>query len=330
MELTWEEWKAMRKSLRRQLGQPCWAVLIYNLVMNAAVFLWIFVQTMVTSFRHALSGNLDALVHGATEAANSGWGYFLAVAIGFILLLIWKKPRFLKEEIWAKGKPMACGSFLALLALFVGCQLLSQLMLIITEVALNTFGFTIVEGVQMLGMDPDDFSMFLYACILAPVAEEILFRGLVLRSLMPYGKRFAILCSALTFGLFHGNLIQTPFAFVVGLVLGYVASEYSIGWAMLLHMINNMLLGDTLNRLTSGLPEELAALVIWGVMLICGITAVVILIVKRHDIRQWRAQEKFNRTCLECFFSSTGTIVFMVVLSAMTLWSMFTMITPIS
>ena len=330
MELTWEEWKAMRKSLRRQLGQPCWALLIYYLIMNVAVFFWVFFQTLITSFRHALTGNFDALVQGATEAVNSGWGYFLAVGLGLVLLLIWKKPCFWKDEIWAKGKPMACGSFFALLFIFVGCQLLSQIMLLVTEVTLNAFGYTIVEGIQMLEMDPDDFSMFLYACILAPVAEEILFRGLVQRSLMPYGKRFAILCSALTFGLFHGNLIQTPFAFVAGLVLGYVASEYSIGWAMLLHMFNNMVLGDTLNRLTSGLPEELAALIFWCVMMISGIIALVVLIVKRHDIRQWRTQEKINRTCLECFFSSAGTIMFMVVLTAMMLWTTFTMITPIS
>lgn len=329
MELTWEEWKAMRKSLRRQLGKPCWALLIYYIIMNVSVFLWIFVQTIISSVRHAITGDYEAMIHGATAAAESGWGYFLAAAVGLLLLLIWKKPRFWKEEIWAEGKPMGCGSFFALLILFLGCQLLSQIMLIVTEVVLNIFGLTITEGIEALSMDPDNFSMFLYACILAPVTEEILFRGLVQRSLLPYGKKFAIICSALTFGLFHGNLIQTPFAFVAGLVLGYVASEYSIGWAMLLHMINNMLLADSLNRLTSGLTEEQAALIIWGVLLISGIVALVILIVKRQDIRQWTSQERINRTCLKCFFSSAGTIVFMIVLIATMIWTMSVLITPI-
>ena len=329
MDLTWEEWKAMRKSLRRQLGKPCWALLIYYIIMNVSVFFWIFLQTIISSVRHAITGDYEAMIHGAAAAAESGWGYFLAAAVGLLLLLIWKKPRFWKEEIWAKGKPMDCGSFFVLLFLFLGCQLLSQIMLIVTEVVLNIFGLTIAEGIEALSMDPDNFSMFLYACILAPVTEEILFRGLVQRSLMPYGKKFAIICSALTFGLFHGNLIQTPFAFVAGLVLGYVASEYSIAWAMLLHMINNMLLGDSLNRLTAGLTEAQAALIIWAMLLMSGIAALVILIVKRGDIRNWLAQEKINRTCVECFFASAGTIVFMIVLIATMVWTMTVMISPI-
>ena len=224
---------------------------------------------------------------------------------------------------------MTFGSFIGILCVFLGGQLLSQLGLVGTELILNTFGLTIAEGVEALSVDPDNFSMFLYASLLAPVTEEILFRGLVQRSLMPFGKRFAILCSAFTFGLFHGNLIQTPFAFLVGLVLGYVAAEYSIGWAMLLHMINNLLVADSLNRLTAGLPEEAAAIVVWGILFFFGVAAAIILIAKRADIRMWRKREKINRTYLGCYFSSFGTIVFMLLMAAMMVFSLFVMITPI-
>jgi ABC-type dipeptide/oligopeptide/nickel transport system permease subunit len=95
---------------------------------------------------------------------------------------------------------------------------------------------------------------------------------------MPWGKRFATLCTAFVFGIFHGNLLQTPFAFVVGLVLGYVACEYNIVWAMILHMVNNLVLGDMLPRLTSGMPEMAAALVMWLILLISAVVSVVVLI----------------------------------------------------
>lgn len=329
MELSWEEWKAMKKGLRRKLGTTGWTLLVYYLIMNAAVFLWVFAETLISTVRYAMSGDFYAMEQAAYGAAESGWGYFLAAGVGFLILLLWKKPRFLRDEIWARGKPMKCGSFFGILCIFLGCQLLSQLMLVVFELLLNVFGLTIAGGLEALSVDPDNFSMFLYSSLLAPVAEELLFRGLIQRSLIPYGKKFAIFCSAFTFGLFHGNLIQAPFAFLVGLVLGYVASEYSIGWAMLLHMINNLLLADSLNRLTSGLPEEAAALIIWGVLLFFGIAAVAVIIVKRNAIREWLAQEKINRTYLGCFFSSAGMIVFLAVMGVMMVLSMVMMIGPI-
>lgn len=329
MEMTWEEWKTMKKRLRRHFGANGWALVIYYIILNISVFAWVFGETLVKSFRHIVSADFSAMEQTLLEASKSGWGYFLGAAIGFVILLIWKKPRFWREEIWHRGKPMNAGAFFGILCVFLGGQLLSQLMLIVMELALNAFGLTIVEGVEALSVDSDNFSMFLYAGLLAPVAEEILFRGLIQRSLMPYGKRFAIFCSAFTFGLFHGNLIQTPYAFAVGLVLGYVAAEYSIGWAMLLHMINNLLIADSLNRLTAGLPEEVAAIIIWSLLLFFGVAGLVVLVLKRNDIRHWREQETINRTCLACFFSGAGNIVFMVLMSVMMVVSLYLMITPI-
>ena len=93
------------------------------------------------------------------------------------------------------------------------------------------------------------------ASILAPLWEELLFRGYVLRTLRPYGKRFAVMGSGVLFGLFHGNLLQTPYAVLMGLVLGYLTVEYSIHWAVLLHLFNNLVLADLLSRITASLPE---------------------------------------------------------------------------
>ena len=329
MEMTWEEWKAMKKGLRRHLGVTGWTLVIYYIILNVSVFLWVFAESLLKSMRYILSGDMRAMEQALSEASESGWGYFLAALIGFVILLLWKKPRFWRQEIWARGKPMTCGSFFGILCVFLGGQLISQLMLVGMELVLNLFGLTIVEGVEALSVDPDNFSLFLYAGLLAPITEEILFRGLIQRSLLPFGKRFAIFCSAFTFGLFHGNLIQTPYAFLVGLVLGYVAAEYSIGWAMLLHMINNLLIADSLNRLTAGLPEEAAAIVVWAVLLFFGVAAIVVLISKRKDIRVWRQQEMINRTYLGCFFSSAGVIVFLILMTIMMVVSLYLMITPI-
>jgi membrane protease YdiL (CAAX protease family) len=61
---------------------------------------------------------------------------------------------------------------------------------------------------------------------IAPVTEELLFRGLIQRSMRErYGPRAAIASSALLFGAFHFDLQALFFATVVGLVLGLLAER---------------------------------------------------------------------------------------------------------
>lgn len=61
------------------------------------------------------------------------------------------------------------------------------------------------------------------ACVLAPVVEEMLFRGIVLRSfLQQYERRYAIIGSAVVFGFAHGNLYQFVGATCFGIVAGWL------------------------------------------------------------------------------------------------------------
>ncbi len=63
----------------------------------------------------------------------------------------------------------------------------------------------------------------IFTAILAPVAEELMFRGVILRRLSSVSQTFAIFVSAAIFGLMHGNLLQTILGFVMGIILGYAA-----------------------------------------------------------------------------------------------------------
>ena len=329
MELTYEQWKEARKDIKRCMSVSGWALLIYYGIMNVAVIGWILVETLFSLFHGAFFGDFASIESIVTKAAESAWGYFLAAAVGFMILLIWKKPRYLRYEVFAKGTPMKFGDFFTLLSIFLGAQMVFQLGSTALELILNACGYTIVEGMESLQTDPDNFSMFLYAGILAPITEEILFRGLIQRTMLPFGKKFAIFVSSFTFGLFHGNLIQSPYAFVVGLVLGYVAAEHNILWAMVLHMINNLLLGDVLYRLLGGLPEETMNLIVWDIIAAFTVAAIVLMIVKRRKISAWLRQEKLIGAYMGCYFSCTGTIALLIILGLGTIFTTFMMITPL-
>ena len=82
----------------------------------------------------------------------------------------------------------------------------------------------------------------LYLLIVAPIAEELIFRGLVLKTIAPYGKKLAIVVSAALFGLMHGNLNQFLGAFVCGIVFAAIDVKYgSILPSIIIHMLNNSL-----------------------------------------------------------------------------------------
>ncbi|MBP5425190.1 MAG: CPBP family intramembrane metalloprotease [Prevotella sp.] len=78
--------------------------------------------------------------------------------------------------------------------------------------------------------------------LLAPVCEELVFRGAVLRALLRWTPRhwLAIAISALLFALIHANPIQMPHAFLIGLLLGWLYYRTdSIVPGIVYHWVNN-------------------------------------------------------------------------------------------
>ena len=70
------------------------------------------------------------------------------------------------------------------------------------------------------------FSSFFLLVVVAPVTEEVLFRGLILRGFLAnYSKRSAILLSALLFAVMHTNPWQFISTFVAGVVLAWLLIE---------------------------------------------------------------------------------------------------------
>jgi membrane protease YdiL (CAAX protease family) len=77
---------------------------------------------------------------------------------------------------------------------------------------------------------------FLLGCIIAPLLEETLFRGIILKGFLKrYPAIVAILLSALVFGIAHPDPIQLAGAFLFGLFLAWICiktgSVFSGMWA---------------------------------------------------------------------------------------------------
>lgn len=98
------------------------------------------------------------------------------------------------------------------------------------------------ELLESAGLDDSlTFLMFCYSVLLAPVCEELIFRGVTLRQAkkcLPFWA--ANLFQAVLFGAFHMNMMQGIYAFFLGMILGYVCEKSnSIYNPILLHMLFN-------------------------------------------------------------------------------------------
>ena len=98
-----------------------------------------------------------------------------------------------------------------------------------------------VVSEQMMKMMRVPGGYFVIA-VLAPVAEELVFRGAILRQLSETlrSRWTAIAISALLFALVHGNPAQMPHAFAMGLILGWMyCRTKSIVPGVAFHWCNN-------------------------------------------------------------------------------------------
>ena len=106
--------------------------------------------------------------------------------------------------------------------------------------AMKAFYDQIVELLGSMTGGPF-WSSFLLVAIFAPIFEEWLCRGMVLRGLLTKMKpAWAIVVSALFFALIHMNPWQALNAFIIGVVMGYVYYKTGSLWlTMLIHFVNN-------------------------------------------------------------------------------------------
>jgi membrane protease YdiL (CAAX protease family) len=313
--------KLRRKQMRKDFSPIGWTVLVYYLLMVVCVTVIAFGQSMI--YKPMVQAGQMSAEQMQQLLESNGWGYLLTIVIGLLIVFVWKGKSFFTEDLMRRGRPMTAKEFFSLLVAFMGGQLLFSMINLLMEELFNLVGFSAMQAMENATANAESLSMFLYMAFGAPITEELLFRGILLRPLEKYGKRFAILVSAFLFGLMHGNVVQTPFAFVVGMILGYVAVEYNILWAIVLHMFNNLVMGDLITRVfgetVGGL---LSALLIIGF----GVACVVVLIVRGDDTRAYVQANKVNNEAVHCFFTCAGVICASVFL----LISLVSSLTPLA
>lgn len=85
-------------------------------------------------------------------------------------------------------------------------------------------------------------TLVVVAVVVAPVFEEVLFRGLLLESLRSRGRTSAILGAAVAFAFWHLNPVALRYYVLVGFLLGYLYWRFGLAASISTHAVFNGLL----------------------------------------------------------------------------------------
>lgn len=129
-----------------------------------------------------------------------------------------------------------------LILIMLGMQYISTYMVALLAAINPSWYTTYEELLKSVGFGDVTPLLALYSVLIAPISEELIFRGVTLKyatKAMPFMA--ANILQALLFGLFHANVIQGTYAFVVGLFCGYVCYKGgSLYLSILFHMLFNI------------------------------------------------------------------------------------------
>lgn len=188
---------------------------------------------------HVSNGDLQISANPSPTALIVSMALFSIVAIGLFTTLKWApvSRRFIQTRPW--GVLFWC--VLASIGLILPSMYFQELTM--PEQWPDFIQKMIDEAEQTLTLIMSTTGGYAIICLLAPIAEELVFRGAVLRVLLewkPEHRWLMIALSALLFALAHMNPAQFIHPLLIGLLLGWMYERTgSVLPGIIYHWINN-------------------------------------------------------------------------------------------
>ncbi len=165
---------------------------------------------------------------------------------------------------------------------------------------------------------------FLSSVVVPAFVEEIAYRGVVLRVLLPYGKWFAIITSGVLFGLMHSNPTQILYATAAGVTMAYFVLEAKSLWlSVAIHGLNNALsfLGHWFyDCISEETYYAFYALYDGGIVALAAIALMVMLWQKNGERRSWEYPSASRREMVSAFITPVCGIYVIITLLLTAQW----------
>ena len=225
-------------------------LILYHYAAQFFVYVFYFVSHAVLSGNFTLSWDEVKRYFSGKESLVNSTAFQMTANISItsvsIIIILLIARLSIKLTVWSCFKPTKSNvkiGFKWLGPCFVFNMISSTIISFITSF-LGSMGISVPTSDFSI-REPSVFAVIMqiaYIIVLAPVFEEVIYRGLILKVITPYSKSAAILVSALAFGLMHGNIPQAASAFCTGLIYAIIALKCgSIIPTIIIHSLNNLI-----------------------------------------------------------------------------------------
>lgn len=256
--------------------------LLSILIQYAAAIGFVIVLAFAYSFFQAASGapvDTSGLMNQVLDTYMNSviWIVFIYQLISLLIFVPWYYFVYGKKKRPADREKPGVKGIAAIIAMGILFQFFFSGILGVIDIAFPEALRSYQEMIAQSGLVETSFLSVVCTAVLAPMGEELMCRGIILRLARKVSMKFWIAncIQALVFGFVHLNLVQGCYAFVLGLMLGYIYGKYrNIFLCMLMHASLNSS-AFLVDMVWGPVPEDMAVAVLSISALVCGILLVV-------------------------------------------------------
>lgn len=206
-------------------------------------------------------------------------GYVIYAIVAIIIFYFWYKKVFLKKQTVISNKEIfTVKNVITTIVSALGVSAIISFALM----GVNALAPEIIENYNKLmegaGLGSNILTTVIYACILGPIAEEFIFRGVTQAYLTRSNAHPVVVIAfqALLFGIAHMNLVQSTYAVLLGLFLGFLRYKGgNIRIAIFAHIVFNVF-GTFGTALLGSMPDAVGY-IFYGVFAVASIVTLIIL-----------------------------------------------------
>lgn len=271
----------------------------------------------------AIYGSVEKYQQAVLESVDLlSVGYYIGLFIIVIALILFRKGK-LKDDIFKRQRKMTLKLFLQLFVIYMVGQFIWLVLEPIFETLLNFIGLTMIQPTSPNTIEITEgipITYLIYAGLLAPIMEEITYRGAGQNMIAHHGKIFTIIFSGIFFGIIHYHLPQAFAAIYVGMVASFIALEFGLIWAIVVHFVNNFIYATAIDTIRLNVQGSLGDTINWIISAILFVLACLIMYKHRQKIKDYFATHRASPELYRSGFRSIGFIIAIIFFIIMLGW----------
>ena len=182
------ESKVIKKLMKKDFNKLGITLLMQELIANGVIFV-VVIGIMIMQMVKNPNISEDQLKQIFEKPSFNGTMSIIAVVIAFIPILIYRRKKFFQYDLKVENKKFTLKTVIIGFIILFSVNNTLGLFADGLEFGLNAIGLSAISALKDLEiLNQSTISMLIYTCIIAPIFEEFIYRGAVLRSLEKYGR----------------------------------------------------------------------------------------------------------------------------------------------